>query len=104
VKKHHDPGLQRERTSLSWNRTGLAVLVNALVVLRTGAQADQPAVIVLGLLLLLASAGAVVCAVWRATALTHDANAAPPLPLIVATVSVTWLAGVAAVASVIATI
>ncbi|HUL57194.1 MAG TPA: DUF202 domain-containing protein [Usitatibacter sp.] len=104
VKKHHDPGLQRERTSLAWSRTGLAVLVNALVVLRAGAQSEQIAVVGLGVMLLLAAAGAVVCAVWRATALAHHADPATPLAIVVATVWVTWLAGVAAVASVLATI
>jgi uncharacterized membrane protein YidH (DUF202 family) len=40
----HDPGLQPERTSLAWTRTALAVLLNALVVLR-GAWVDGSAVL-----------------------------------------------------------
>ena len=36
--KVRDPGLQVQRTALAWVRTGLAVLVNALVALRAGQQ------------------------------------------------------------------
>ncbi|HTS84951.1 MAG TPA: DUF202 domain-containing protein [Usitatibacter sp.] len=104
VKKHHDPGLQRERTALAWSRTGLAVLVNALVVLRAGAQSDDLAVIALGALLLVASAGAVACAVWRSVSLAHHVHPATPVPLVIGTVSVAWLAGVAAIAAVLSTI
>ncbi|WP_176513069.1 DUF202 domain-containing protein [Pseudomonas faucium] len=31
-----DPGLQAERTALSWSRTGWAMLANALLALRAG--------------------------------------------------------------------
>lgn len=38
-----DPGLQPERTALAWQRTGLALLVAALVVVRDGLVTGGPA-------------------------------------------------------------
>lgn len=46
-----DPGLQGERTSLAWTRTGLAIMVNGLLVVRAGWSTDQRALTVLGSLL-----------------------------------------------------
>lgn len=43
-----DPGLQPERTSQAWSRTGLAVTANALLLLRSGFQALDPVVLAAG--------------------------------------------------------
>ena len=97
-----DPGLQRERTAMAWSRTGLAVLVNALIVLRAGAQANQLPLLGLGFLLLAAAGGAVACGAWRARRLATGADATTPWLLVIATVWVTWIASAAAVAAVVA--
>jgi uncharacterized membrane protein YidH (DUF202 family) len=43
-----DPGLQPERTALAWNRTGLALLLNALLALRLGLADGPPLMLALG--------------------------------------------------------
>ncbi|MCU1558501.1 MAG: hypothetical protein JWN09_2496 [Microbacteriaceae bacterium] len=59
------PGLQAERTALAWNRTGLAVLVNGLLALRSGWISGQPTFVVAGAVLLAAAAAAVLYGAWR---------------------------------------
>ena len=97
-----DPGLQRERTAMAWTRTSLALLANALVVLRAGAISRQWPVLALGTLLLSAAGGAVACGVWRARTLAHGSDPRTPLALVVATVAVTWAASVAGIAAILA--
>jgi len=98
-----DPGLQPQRTALAWSRTSLAVLVNALVVLRTGAQAGKTPLIVLGILLLVAAAAGVLYSAWRRRQLLQGTPAgAPPAAAMLGAAAVTWLACVGALACVVA--
>jgi ABC-type branched-subunit amino acid transport system permease subunit len=84
-----DPGLQPERTALSWTRTALVVAVNALLALRTGLVQGEPWLVVVGAVLF-ATAGAVAAAgVLRRREL--DAGSFAPAP---------WLMGAVAVATV----
>lgn len=52
-----DPGLQPQRTALAWGRTGLAMIVNALLVLRLGINAGDRPVEYLGIGFLAISGG-----------------------------------------------
>ena len=98
-----DPGLQAERTALAWSRTGLAVFVNALLALRSGWANDQPAITVLGLVLLIAAAAAALCGARRRKhLLSGHPMIAPPAIVIAGAAGVTWLACAAAIASVAA--
>jgi len=65
VRETRDPGLQAERTALAWNRTGLAVLVNALLAFRAGWGSDAPGVTGLAVALLFAAGAAFGFGAWR---------------------------------------
>ena len=98
-----DPGLQPQRTALAWVRTGLAVFVNALLVMRLGEQHDHPLTTALGILLLAAAAGVTGIGIWRRRILARTpAPLGPPAQMIAATVLVVWLACVAGVGSTLA--
>ena len=98
-----DPGLQAQRTTLAWNRTALAVLVNALLMLRLGEQSGQSPTTALGIILLVAAAAVTGCGWWRRKALARSAPPdAPPAGLLAARVTQVWLAGVAGAASILA--
>ena len=100
-----DPGLQPQRTALAWVRTGLAVFVNALIVLRTGIVSKQFFILALGAVLLVASALSVVCGTWRVRHLAaHGARVAPPWILIVGTMWIALIASVAGIVSILATV
>jgi hypothetical protein len=99
-----DRGLQPQRTALAWSRTGLAVFVNALIVLRAGLVTDQLFMLALGVFLLVAAGLAVVCGTWRVKHLAAEgAHLGPPLFLIATTVWVAWIACFAGVASIVVT-
>jgi len=99
----YDPGLQRERTAMAWTRTGLAVLVNSLIVLRAGANERQALLLVLGSLLFVAAGAAVGWGAWRARRLANGADPTTPWAMVVATVGVAWLASAGAVAAIVTT-
>ena len=69
-----DRGLQPQRTALAWSRTGLAVFVNALIVLRAGLVTDQLFMLALGVFLLVAAGLSVVCGTWRVKHLAADGS------------------------------
>jgi uncharacterized membrane protein YidH (DUF202 family) len=103
VRPAYDPGLQRERTAMAWTRTGLAVLVNALIVLRAGANEGQALVLALGSLLLAAAGAAIGCGAWRSRRLASGADPTTPWLLVATTVGIAWIASVAAVAAIFTT-
>jgi uncharacterized membrane protein YidH (DUF202 family) len=83
-----DPGLQPERTALAWQRTGLALVVAALVAVRDGVVVGGPA----GAVVLVPALAAALCglAVVRLSRTELDARvtalrAGAPLPPPVAT-------------------
>lgn len=51
-----DPGLQPERTSLSWTRTALSTLVAATVWLKCGVEPYREDIVIAGLFLIIGSA------------------------------------------------
>jgi uncharacterized membrane protein YidH (DUF202 family) len=65
-----DPGLQPERTALAWNRTSLAVVLNALLTLRMGVLGQQPVITALGVALLCTAALIVAFGAMRRFTLT----------------------------------
>jgi uncharacterized membrane protein YidH (DUF202 family) len=101
LNESYDPGLQRERTAMAWTRTGLAVLVNSLVVLRAGANSSDIFILTLGFLLLAAAGAAVACGAWRSRRLAQGDDPATPWAIVLATVGTTWLASLAAVGAVL---
>lgn len=97
-----DPGLQPERTALAWNRTGLAMLVNALLALRTGWTSHQAPITALGFVLLLASGAIIFYGAWRRRHLLHGhGSIAPAAHAVAAVTAATLLACVVALASVV---
>ena len=100
-----DPGLQPQRTALAWSRTSLAVFINALLALRTGAQLGRTFVVALGIVLLFAAAGIVACGAWRQRCLAHShAPSAPSVWMIRGVVIASWLACAAGLVSILVTL
>ncbi|GAA1837161.1 DUF202 domain-containing protein [Agromyces salentinus] len=93
-----DPGLQAERTALAWSRTGLAIAVNAILVLRSGLVAEQPALAAAGVVLFAISAAATGYGVIRRRELAAEHGpvmpSAWPLLAVAATVVLAAVAGV----------
>jgi uncharacterized membrane protein YidH (DUF202 family) len=70
-----DPGLQPQRTALAWNRTALAMAVNALLVIRGGMQDSDTSLLGLGILVALMAGALVLAGALRRRQL--DASHAP---------------------------
>ncbi|WP_191632884.1 DUF202 domain-containing protein [Pseudomonas fluorescens] len=100
LQRPRDPGLQAERTALSWSRTGWAVLANALLALRSGWTNHEVPITLLAFSLLFASGAAVFYGAWRRRQLlSAQASIAPPALAIAAAAVVTLIACVTGVAS-----
>jgi uncharacterized membrane protein YidH (DUF202 family) len=93
-----DPGLQAERTALAWSRTALAIAVNAVLVLRSGLVAGQPALAAAGVVLFAISAAAAAYGVIRRRELIAESGpvmpSAWPLLAVATTVVLAAVAGV----------
>lgn len=89
-----DPGLQPERTAMAWNRTALAMLGNALLVLRVGLQ-GQPALTAGALVLLGMAAALVLLGSRRGRWMSRpDPAATSALPFVLTSVLTAIAAGV----------
>lgn len=96
-----DPGLQPERTALSWTRTSLAIAVNALLSLRAGLVAGEPAMVAVGALLFAAAGAAVaVGAVRRRQLMGETLTITPPRGALLGVAGIALVASAAGVASV----
>ncbi|WP_084382938.1 DUF202 domain-containing protein [Curvibacter delicatus] len=60
-----DPGLQPERTSLAWSRTGFSLALVGLLLCRDGVRHHGTFVLAAGAFITLASLGMLVLARWR---------------------------------------
>lgn len=90
---NRDPGLQPERTALSWNRTALAVAVNAALVLRAGLISEAGLFIAVGVLLLLAAIAATAYSSIRKRQLVRD-SAHPADPVTSSSLALMLAAGI----------
>ena len=88
-----DPGMQAERTALAWNRTGLAMLANALLALRSGWASGQTTLSALAIALLAASGATIGYGAWRRRHLLSPHPSIAPSALAIA-----WTAVIALVA------
>ena len=76
-----DPGLQPERTELSWSRTALGIAVVAALVIRAGVIAEDRALLAAGVLVAVLSGAALAAGYWRRRGLAEDPPRASPAPL-----------------------
>lgn len=96
-----DPGLQPERTALSWTRTSLVVAVNALLALRSGLVHGEPWLVATGAVLFAAAGAVGIVGSVRRREL--DAGRFAPAPWLIAAVAIATIASAAAgIASVFA--
>lgn len=70
--RERDPGLQPERTALSWQRTAFSSLILALATVRAGISHDDMMLTVLGSVSALLSLGLVVTSFYRQRVIQYD--------------------------------
>ena len=70
-----DPGLQPQRTALAWNRTTLALAINAMLILRAGLHSGDKALLALGALVGIAAGAIATAAIRRRHQLAHRVHA-----------------------------
>jgi uncharacterized membrane protein YidH (DUF202 family) len=87
-----DPGLQAERTALAWNRTALAVLANALLILRSGWVTERTTITALGFVLLIAAAAFYWHGAWRRRELLSSHGAVAPRTVVMEATAIIALA------------
>lgn len=94
-----DPGLQPERTALAWNRTALAAVINACLLLRSGMEGLNPALLLgAGCLIAVASSLMLIGSVSeRALSSATVPRAPAPSRMLLAAGSVVLGCGLAAV-------
>ncbi|HUG26290.1 DUF202 domain-containing protein [Piscinibacter sp.] len=81
-----DPGLQSERTQLAWVRTGVAIVVNAALLLRVGALSHSTALLICAALLGAISTVVIALGFQRGRRLA-SAGPSPPGAMLMASVS-----------------
>ncbi|MEJ3403706.1 DUF202 domain-containing protein [Rathayibacter sp. YIM 133350] len=96
-----DPGLQPERTRLAWTRTALALVLNAVLVVRSGIVHDLPVFTVIGAGLIVAAAAEIAIGVRRARALAEAGRVAVDGTAVLFTTGIAMVAAVAGVASIL---
>lgn len=77
-----DPGLQPERTALAWDRTALALAANAALVVRSGLQAHNAALLSAGVVLLGLAVALTGVGLFRRRQLA-SARPAAPMPTLI---------------------
>lgn len=97
-----ESGLQAERTALAWNRTGLAVLVNALLAFRAAWISDQEFISVLAWMLLIAAGWVLLYGASRRRQFVSGlATSAPPTTAIAATAIIMLVTCIASIAAIL---
>lgn len=95
-----DAGLQAERTALAWTRTGMAFLVNAVLIARAGIQRGFEITSVLGAFLVLSAVAIVLVAKSRKQCPLSRTTASPAQLLALAVLgAITCLIGAAILAA-----